>query len=506
MKQWEGLKSERTTSFIILICIGLALLLKLVNVFNAPAHWDTGLYLNIAVGYVERGILTPLMWRFNPEWNIVTGSGSGYGVLLLIGWIKLFGISILSGHLLMYIVGILNLPIIYVLGKRFYNNAQAGWWAVVFFALSGTFAQDFYARMDAPNLLICSLVLLLHLEAIRRNKWWLYFAVGVALIIALEVHVLAAFYAGGIGLYHAAHYLQSMWKAKWLIMWSPAIAFGIGLLLAAAIYYVVHIAPNPDIYFEIPRHCLICTDRSVAKELYRWFYYAQDQFPPLMLLCGFAVISAFMRRTQKDQHYLLLMGGAIVAMWALNPPIHAHYTGQLLTLLALGVGGLFGQGLDGKRSGLRGLAIVGSLVLFGTLLARVSGTFFTPTNAYNGIDAVQYPANSVMSKADYISAIDYVRATIPTDAIILAPEPFFGDLINYTQFMSYYGGEMHGVRIRGETLFDLWEREQPQVFIGDPKPDAELWRYMGDGSSFVEVHPKVWVAKPLVAHLALESP
>jgi hypothetical protein len=103
------LKQERAVSIALFVMIGVALILKLINVFNAPAHWDTGLYLNIAVGYFERGILTPLMWRFNPEWNIVTGSGSGYAIFLVIGWTKLFGVTVLSGHLLMYLVGLLNL-------------------------------------------------------------------------------------------------------------------------------------------------------------------------------------------------------------------------------------------------------------------------------------------------------------------------------------------------------------------------------------------------------------
>ena len=503
----NGLKVERKrwTTALLLLFIVAALVLKLVNVFNAPPHWDTNLYLSIVLGYLERGILTPLMWRFNPEWNIVPGAGAGYGVFLIIGWIKLFGFSILSGQVLMYLVGLLNVPVIYLLGKRFYSNPTAGLWAAAAFTLSGMFAQIFYVRMDAPLLLVCSLILLLHLEAVRRGQWWLHFVVGVAMVAAFEVHVLAALYAGGIGLYHAYYYLLALRQEKRLVLRSPAIAFGIGLVLTGALYYVHHVAPHPDIYFEVQRNCSICTERSVGKEFYRWIHYGQEQSAPLMLLFGFAFISACVRRTKRDRDYLLISIGALVALWAINAPVNGNFTGALLILLALGVGGLYVQGLDGKLTGIRGLNIVGVLLLVGALWARTAGTYFTPSYAYYGIDTLRYPENSVMSKDQYRSAIDFIRATVPTDTIILAPEPFFADLIDYKKFMSYYGGEVYGVHIRGETLFDFWQRERPQVFIGDPQPDAQLWEYMAEGSRFVELHPKVWVEKTLVSHLTVGS-
>jgi hypothetical protein len=483
--------------YLLIICMLVACVLKFINVFNAPLHYDTNLYLNVAVGYFDHGTLTPYMWRLDPAWNLVGGGGTVYGILLLVFWTRLFGLSVTSAHLLSFLVGLVNIPLIFLLARRWFQRESAGWWAVGFFVLSGTFAQTFYGRQEALSNLTCTLLLLLHLEAVKRQSHTWYWLNGIAFAVALEIHVLVVFYAGGIGLFYLTEYMRRVVATK-RIVYSLELSWGVGVVIAALIYFVVHIAPNPSIYLEIPRHCLICTPPSVNKEIWRWLFYIRDQFPPLMLLFGIGLISAIVRRTRNDQHYLLVLVGAIVTMWVLNPPANTFYTGQLLPLFALGVGGLYAQGLTRTGSGLRGLAIAGVLILASTTVGRVFMTSFTPANTYNGMPLLEFPHNSMMPQEEYKAAIDFVNANIPMDTVILAPEPFFIDLINYRRFMSYYGGDLHGVWIRNETLRDLWRREHPQVFIGDPKPDAELWRYMDEGSAFVEVKPHVWVDRTLV--------
>jgi hypothetical protein len=490
-----NLGSVRVAKIALIIFIAVALMLKLVNVFNAPAHWDTGLYLNIAVGYFERGVLTPLMWRFNPEWNIVTGSGSGYAIFLLLGWTKLFGISVLSGHLMMYVVGVLNLPVIYVLAKRFYKNEQAGWWAVGFFALSGTFARDFYARMDALNILTCSLILLLHLEAMRRDKWWLHAAVGVALVAALEVHILAALYAGAIGLYYAINYLQVLLREKRLVVWMPAIAFGVGLGLAAAAYFLHHIAPNPTLYFMIARNCEIChTPLTAIKEMERWYRWFGMQPVLSIFMVGLAILTALLRRLPTDRDFLVMLAGAYIALLVLNPPVMEWYTGHLLPLFALGVGGLYAHGLNRQRALLPQMRGAGLVVSVMALVVLVNGTSFTYAR-----DHYQYPLIAVEFYSD---AIHYIREHVPTDTVVMAYETYYLDLIEYRRFMSYKNMDIYAIDIRQETYLDYWQRERPQVFIGDAQADAELWQYMGNGSDFVEVKPYLWIERSLAASIA----
>lgn len=478
----------------------VACLLKFINALNAPLHYDTNLYLNVAVNYFDHGGLTPYMWRLDPSWNLVGSGGTGYGILLLVFWTRLFGLSVTSAHMLSFLVGLVNIPLIFVLAQRWFKREAAGWWAVGFFVLSGTFAQTFYGRQEALSNLTCTILLLLHLEATERQSHRLYWLNGALFVIALEIHVLVVFYAGGIGLFYLTEYLRRVIATK-RIVYSLEISWGIGIILAALIYFMIHIAPNPNTYLEIPRHCLICTPPSVNKEIWRWIFYSNEQFLPLMLLFGTALITALVRRTRKDQHYLLVLLGAVITMWIVNPPANTFYTGQLLPLFALGVGGLYAQGLTRAAAGLRVLSVIGLIIMGSTVIGRAFVTSFSPANAYNGMRLLEFPHNSIMPEEQYKTAIDFIRANIPTDSVILAPEPFFIDLITFRRFMSYYGGDLHGVRIRGETLLQLWQREHPQVFIGDPRADAELWRYMGDGSGFVEMSPNVWVEKSLAIHV-----
>ena len=493
--RWR-LGDEQVATRVIFGFIGLSLLLKLINVFNAPSNWDTGIYLNIAVGYFERGILTPLMWRFNPEWNIVTGSGSGYAIFLLIGWLKIFGISVLAGHLLMYIIGLLNLPVIYLLGKRFYNSREAGLWAMGFFALSGTFALDFYVRMDAVNILMCSLILLLHLEAMRRNRWWLHCMVGIALVAALEVHILAAFYAGAIGLYHAVGYLKLVFKEKRLVLRAPAIPFGIGLGVAAVVYYLHHIAPNPAIYFLIPRNCNICTPLTPIKELERWFRWFSQQPVLAVFMVGLAIATANRRRSAMDRDYLLLLTGGYVALLVLNPPASDVYTGHFLPLLALGVGGLYAQGLERERPQLPDLRSRGIVVCVTAVMVLIFGTSFTYARAYISPLLMYYA--QVTNPQEYQAAITYIRDHIPTSTVIVGHETYYLDLIEYHNFISLRGVGGLGVMQRHETYFDLWQREHPQVFMGDAQTDPDIQPYVALRNDFVEVVPHLWVESTLL--------
>ncbi|MEO1442732.1 MAG: hypothetical protein AAFV33_20185, partial [Chloroflexota bacterium] len=63
-----GLTLLRRMAFII---IPVALLLKFAAIFVWTVHFDTNYYLNIGSNFIERGGLTPYMWRIPPDANIL---------------------------------------------------------------------------------------------------------------------------------------------------------------------------------------------------------------------------------------------------------------------------------------------------------------------------------------------------------------------------------------------------------------------------------------------------
>lgn len=482
------------------LLIGLVIvscILKLINVFNGPVHWDTNLYLNIAQGYFEKGVLTPPMWRYNAEWNIITGSGSGYGIFFLLGWVRIFGISVLSGHLFMFLVGLATLPVIYLLGTRWYGNRAAGLWAVAFFALSNTFATDYYVRMDSLSILATSSLLLMFLEIRKRDNLLLYGMLGLLSVAALEIHLLTIYCGIGFGLYTLNDYLQrGRVQKRWLMPRTPFVVFTTAGLIAAGVYALIHIAPNPTIYFEIPRLIMGDPTPRLWKEVYRWLIYSAEQPIVMMLLFALALLSAFFRRTQCDRLYLLFAACALGTFLILSPPYQVVYTGQLLPLFALGVAGLLVQGLDRKFNYLVPLRAAALIVFAITFAVRVGGTSFSYARAYAGIPYID--AGRGMTAEAYITAIDTIHARIDPRTVVMGAATYYVDLFAYHNYLSFWDGEIHGVGLRHETMLDFWNRERPRVFIGDATVNSQLIAYMQGHGGFTEVVPFLWIENALV--------
>ena len=72
----------------------IIILAILFRVWASQPTWiqsDENYYINIYQNYVDRGELTPYMWRLGGDTNIIAGSGTGYGIFVLIGWMRIFG-------------------------------------------------------------------------------------------------------------------------------------------------------------------------------------------------------------------------------------------------------------------------------------------------------------------------------------------------------------------------------------------------------------------------------
>lgn len=482
--------------FVVVVVVAMSML-KLYNVFNGLLHWDTDYYLNIGTAFIDRNTLTPLMWRLDPHWNIISGSGSGFGVIFLALWLKLFGLSVINGQLLMYVVGLATLPVVYVLLKQWWNE-QSALWGLLFFVLSNTFFEDFYIRMDAPNIFVCTCILLLHITAIKTQRKSLHFLVGIALGLALEVHILALLYVGALSVYYFAAHLHDLKQANKLWVLMPAIYYGVGLGLALTVYTVIHILPNPYIYFLISRSCDGCTPPGLAKEVSRWELFVQRQYYLIwILLLGIGI--AFIRRSKADVHFILLLAGGLATLTALNPPTSVEYTGMLLPLFAMGVGALVADAnqLRRKRSYIL-LQVLYIFLCISTLVVRSSETAFTFQREYGAAPWLYSPG---IPEQDYIAAIQYIRAYVPHDAVIMGHPTMYSDLVEYHRFLSYRDGDRYGVTIRGESFQSFWEREQPVIFLGDPSHDSDLLAFMNLQGGFEEVKPELWINKSYLSSL-----
>jgi hypothetical protein len=466
----------------------LGLFLKALSMAIAPVHWDTNYYLNIGSNFIERGELTPYMWRLGADTNIIAGSGTGYGILLLDYWFKFFGLSLLSGYIFMYIIGLASLVVIYFVARDWWCDPIAGIGAVVFVVLSQSFIESFYIRMDAPALLAYSLILWLHLSAVHSNRNVLHAAVGVALILAAEIHILALLYVVALSFYYAVEHLQTMRQQRRLWIITPSLYYFSGLLMAGIAYFLVHVAPDPEAYFIIVRKCPFCEPAGPIKELQRYIIIMKERGIEALIFV-IALAAAFLRRSKADSHYITLVFGFFIALAVVSPPAQIQYMSHMLPLIGVGIGGLFAKAYtpDGTLNFQRlriGVVIASYLFLnqYSTLLLISANKPATPPG------------------------IEYVREYIPTDTVVMGLPSLFHNLLEYGRFLSYQSGERYGIALRHEDYLTFWARERPVVFVGEPaEDDGEWWFYMKT-HDFQQVREDVWVAGDLLEKLVAQHP
>jgi 4-amino-4-deoxy-L-arabinose transferase-like glycosyltransferase len=469
----------------------ISTLLKLTAASPTWLHYDENYYLDISRNFIARGELTPYMWRLG-DTNIIAGSGSGYGILALTLWMQAVGVSLWNGRLLMIVFGVLTALTLYFAARKWWGSNAAGIAAAVFALVATSPFYTLTMRMDAIGMLAYALVLLLYAHAMRGQWRWLHVAVGVAAVAAAEFHILALLYLGGLAFSYGVTYAAAVVRERRLRLDAPAVYFGIGALLAGILYIVIHVLPDPRAYFIISEQCHDCSGRALMKEIERFAGYAVLRLPELLLLMT-SVGAALMRRGKADGHYLLLLVGFLITQFVISPPAFSHYTQHIWLLVAMGVAGLVAHGFRRAGALRRWRVYAGAVVSFG---------FLALNWAYHVNQAEPYELRMTIAPS---AAIDFVRAHIPSETVVMADVAAYYDLQEYPNFLSYRNGDIYGNALRGETQLAFWQRIQPRVIVGGwGADDPELQTYMSM-MDFMSPVPGLWVAGDLRQQINLPS-
>ncbi len=454
-------------------------------------HYDENYYLNIAQNYIARHELTPYMWRLG-DTNIIAGSGSGYGVLLLAVWMKLVNGSLYLGRMFMVLAGLAAAGLMYFVGCRWWGNKAAGI-VTLSFALAST--SSFYTlilRMDAIGVLAYCLVLLLYLSAIRPNaSVWLSFVVGVLAVFTLEFHIMGLLYLLALGVTYLAYFIKDTVLARRIFLKHPAVLFAAGAGLAGIIYYLIHVLPDPKAYFIISQTCFECDESILSTEIKRLLRLMV--FRPIDLLLLFVVLAVSLRRrSQQDWRYLFLVGSWIIAQAIVGPPPYEHYASHFWPLLALGVGGLVvpaSKDLTGQAP-LQEIRHTNLALLIALLILVSNLAMFLAAK----------PPYLLAYQLKETPSIKYIQEKIPRDSVVMGRVPSFYLLRDYQNFLSYRDGDKYGVMLRGESMTAFWGREHPEVVLADEKDvlkDQELLDYLRSGK-FIQIRSDLWVTEHLI--------
>jgi hypothetical protein len=468
-------RAFRTAALVTVAILAFGVALKLVGVWTFPTHVDANFYLNIGTNALLDGDLTPRMWRLPDDSGIIAGSGTGYGILLLTGWFRLFGVSVLAGRLLMVILGVVFTVVIALAASVWWQDRYVGVAAGLFAGVSTSPFFAFQVRMDMAGYLAYALVLWGLALAIHHKRAWGYGVVGLGLVAAAEFHILALVYIVGVTLMLLVEVLLDWRTTRRLSALFPFVWYAVGGLVGGIIYAAVHILPNPSGYFLIATACPACDPRGWPKELERFRnFYA---FRPVeAALVTVSLIAALTRRTPADRRWLLLFGGGVLAYPLISPPSQIEYISHMAPLFVMGIATLTVHGFRQRGAfSPRGALVVHAVALM--LLFVQAGRLWFVANLPD------------RTPPEIVALREY---DLPYDTVIMGNFLLYEYLIPYTEFLSFDKEDVYTLTLRGEDYPTFWAREAPTVFIGDPTTNAELVAYL-EAADFVEVTENLWL-------------
>jgi len=477
----------KRTLLVLIIIFGV-----LLRIWASQPTWmngDENYYINIYQNYVDRGELTPYMWRLGGDTNIIAGSGTGYGIFVLIGWMRIFGESLFGVRMLMVLAGLVTAWVYYLTAKKWWGSHEAGIAALVFGLVSTSPFYTLVGKMDAIGILSYSLLLLLHITAVRQEKNWPHFLVGAAAILTTEFHILGLMYVGALAVYYGFQYLQIVRRERKLVLNTYPMYFFLGAGLLGALYIIVHILPNPEAYFVIPSKCSICSENIFNTEVTRikkLFEYRL--FEEVLLIC-MIYYSIKNRFREKDQYFLVMFLGYIVTQTIISPPPYVQYSQHILPILSVGIGGAFENLI--LVVGSEKQQLLKKVLLFLSLVWLGSNFLFFLT------DRIPYE-NMLLSEP--LPEIQYIKENIPESTVVLSFSSTFFWFTDYRNFVSYDGAPDYNYYLYGETREQFWERSNPKVIFLPPRyfQRDESLQYFVDEKNFYQVTPDLWVDQELI--------
>lgn len=392
-----------------LILTAIGLIVRLLMVLYGPINSDEAVYMEIGKHIAEGRGIWPAFGFLPPDTLI--RPGLGYALVIYGLWAKLFGSGLISIRLLNMGLGLCVLPFVYGTATLWYGR-RSGLLSLTFVAVSTVFLFSSTARNNALPMLGFGIAMYLHVLAFKRRTWGAHFVAGLSALLALEAHLLNAFFLVSIGGVYLVRYAAQVRHDRKIIPAYDALAFAAGVALALSLYAFGHLfyqtTPSTFIAGMSPwssrtsllNNLLIFTDRIQSY----WI-----TAPAESLLIVASMVAAGIRRAPADRHWLTMMLFAALGWFIVGGSGSLHYTTFGVPLYLAGSGALFLQGFSTDGSRLRaaplaaafGVALVLTTFVVGytTLMIRIRRT----------------------EDASIRTLIDYFHDKIPSDSGLIAP-------------------------------------------------------------------------------------
>lgn len=472
--------------FYVLGSIGAFLLIILTAfALNSPAplDWDEGYYISSALGYLRDGTMYVRMWEIPQPTSLINGGGQGYGFILYLTFLKIFGVDVVTARVFSYLFAILSLFACYAYTARRFGSA-AGKAATIFYAISVIFFHFISARFDSISIFVIFLLLLAFEEAKRRESYWQHFIFGFFLALSLEFHLhLSALLFAISALYLiaavATHFKKNI--VDFYINWWCFLFYMFGAGAGALIFTTIHFGAGSEAFFAITESCVYCNIPFLARQelrfqhLFEW-YTVETFF--LAIVIAWSVSNMFrlfqpaydnsgiqgdlsfrmegLRRTEavRSQLFLFLLSFGFFIFFI--PPHYEFFIFPFLApLVGLFIAIVFEKEGRVARIGVGGLLIVVALRT-GALIA--DKIIVNPAVERN------------------VKIANCIRANSTTDSKVLGPGPEFIHLADYHNYIELGRGVKYAIILnpyyagKGESgyISSFITRENPElIWLGN---------------------------------------
>jgi hypothetical protein len=209
-------------------------------------NYDERFYLSIAATANGGHGLYPSLQNYP---SIPVMGGIGHFAWLYVLAYKILGPSLFSLRVVALLVGLLGLPAIFLLFRRWYGPVT-GWLAVTIIPATYFYVMAFSVRMDIFTVTCIWWALLLIDIAREKRRWYWHLCAGLWIGLCLQAHIHTSIMAIAFGILYIVDYGRIVRQAgRWLLP-SNVLLYSFGALIGLGLFIVFNIMPDPDAFFR----------------------------------------------------------------------------------------------------------------------------------------------------------------------------------------------------------------------------------------------------------------
>jgi hypothetical protein len=477
-------RENRPVQRLLWALLGLVLVVSLFSAHAVPleqGHGDEAAWTNMAETLRTSGQAYIKISGHSP---VILPPGAGWWVAPYALWLDVFGVSLASGRLFIWLMYLASVACVGWAGARLYDRTT-GLIAAVLTAASLFMLTFRIIRPEIGLVAVGALLLVAYHASLKRPLW--AFAAGWLAILSLEIHAAGlAYIVALIGMF-ASDALLALGQRR-----NPfarrQVALLAGLAWGSAIFVAIHILilPDPSSYFGVLRSSRDFLDGLPTGELLAKVTTSFWERSPLeLVLAAAGLVVMLMRRNPGDRVVLRFLAFTLIAYLVLIPEPFTYLI-ILMPFMALAVASLLRladrRGVDRPRAGV-GLVAT----------AALCAPFF----------ALSLPglALNPMPATELTPVIERGRALSSPDEVIAGDGFAWWGFTDYPEFFAFWA-EWEATRGLADWRWDeTWNTLQPSLvfmvyYPGFPDMPPALRRYI-DEQGFERVDSFTWEGHPV---------